>query len=57
MRFLFHKTELYGHWFDDDEAPEEFTEKVPPHTKVIFDEELNEWVEKPEPESEEPAEQ
>jgi hypothetical protein len=47
MRFLFHKTELYGHWFEDDEKPEEFTEKIPPHTGVIFNEELSDWVPKP----------
>jgi hypothetical protein len=44
MRFLFHKTELYGHWFDDNEKPEEFTEKIPKNTGYVFDEELDDWV-------------
>jgi hypothetical protein len=44
MKLMFHKTELYGHWFDDDILDEDFTEKIPLNTGYIFDEELNEWV-------------
>jgi hypothetical protein len=50
MKLLFNKTEYFGQWFDDDETPEGFTEKVPPHTGVIFDEDSGEWVLIPEPE-------
>jgi hypothetical protein len=50
MKLLFHKTEYYGHWFEDEENPENFTEKIPPHTGVVFDEELNDWIPKPPPE-------
>jgi uncharacterized protein with LGFP repeats len=49
MKLLFNKTEYYGQWFQDDEFPENFTEKVPPNTEYIFDEELDDWVEKPDP--------
>jgi hypothetical protein len=57
MKLLFHKTEYYGHWFKDDENPENFTEKIPPDTGHIFDEEVNEWAPIPEPEPiEEPEE-
>jgi hypothetical protein len=52
MKLLFNKTEYYGHWFQDDETPDGFTEKVPPNTGYIFDEEANDWVLKPEPEPE-----
>jgi hypothetical protein len=44
MKLLFHKTEYYGHWFNDDETLEDFTEKIPPNTEYIFDEELGDWV-------------
>jgi hypothetical protein len=59
MKLLFHKTEYYGHWFDDKEKPEGFTEKVPPDTGYVFDEDLNDWVPKPipEPVPEEPVEE
>jgi hypothetical protein len=57
MKLLFHKTEYYGHWFQDDENPENFTEKIPPDTRYIFDEEVNEWVPLPEPEPTEEHEQ
>jgi hypothetical protein len=50
MKLLFNKTGYFGQFFDDDETPEGFTEKVPPHTGVIFDEDLGEWVPRPEPE-------
>jgi hypothetical protein len=54
MKLLFHKTEYYGHWFNDDENTENFTEKVPPNTRYFFDEDLKEWVPIPEPTGEEP---
>jgi hypothetical protein len=47
MKLFFHKTEYYGHWFDDDENPDEFTEKVPLNTGYIFDENLNDWILQP----------
>jgi hypothetical protein len=56
MKLLFHKTEYHGHWFDDDENPEGFTEKVPPNTEYDFNEESNDLVLKPEPEIEKGAE-
>jgi hypothetical protein len=52
MKLLFHKTEYYGHWFNDDENTEGYTDKVPPDTGYIFDEEQNNWVLKPTPEIE-----
>jgi hypothetical protein len=55
MKLLFHKTEYYGRRFGDDENPEGFTEKVPPNTGYVFDEESNDWVLKPEPEIEKGA--
>jgi hypothetical protein len=51
MKLLFHKLDYYGRWFEDDENPEGFTEKVPPDTGHVFDEELNGWVPKPPPEA------
>jgi hypothetical protein len=56
MKLLFNKTEYYGHWFEDEETPEGFTEKIPPHTGVVFDEEQNDWVLKPSTESEQEPE-
>ena len=44
MKLMFHKTELYGQWFQDDDTPENFTEKVPQHTGQIWNEESNQWV-------------
>ena len=44
MKLMFHKQELYGQWFHDNEEPEDFSEKAPPNTGVEWDEELNEWV-------------
>jgi hypothetical protein len=49
MKLLFNKTDYYGHWFQDDETPEGFTEKVPPDTGYVFDDDAGEWVPKPEP--------
>jgi hypothetical protein len=57
MKLMFNKTELYGHWFRDDEDTDGFTEKVPPYTGYIFDDDLNDWILKPEAEIEpEPTE-
>jgi hypothetical protein len=52
MKLLFSKTDYHGQWFDDDETPEGFTEKVPPGTGYDFDDDADEWVPKPEPEPE-----
>jgi hypothetical protein len=49
MKLLFSKTDFNGHWFYDDEDTEGYTERVPPHTGVMFDESLNDWVLAPEP--------
>jgi hypothetical protein len=58
MKLMFNKTEYFGQWFEDDEYPETFTDKVPQNTGYLFDDELNDWVPKPEPEvTEEPTEQ
>jgi hypothetical protein len=58
MKLMFNKTDYSGHWFYDDEDTEGYTEKVPLNTGYIFDEDLNDWVLKPEPEPEiEPEEQ
>ena len=47
MKLMFHKQELYGHWFRDKEDTAGHTEKIPPYANSIWDEEINEWVEKP----------
>jgi hypothetical protein len=52
MKLMFNKTNYEGHWFNDDETPEGFTEKVPPNAGYIFSEELDDWILKPEPEQE-----
>jgi hypothetical protein len=46
MKLMFNKENLDGHWFYDDEDTTGCTEKVPQHTNQVFDEELNDWVEK-----------
>jgi hypothetical protein len=56
MKLLFNKTDYYGQWFNDDETPEGFTEKVPPGTGYDFDDDADEWVPKPEPPPESPDE-
>jgi hypothetical protein len=55
MKLMFNKETFEGHWFEDDEeAPENYTDKAPRHTNQVYSEELGEWVEKrtqePEPE-------
>ena len=58
MKLLFNKKTLDARWFrvweckpaDDTTG---YTEKIPPHTLVEWNEELNEWVELPEPEEDE----
>jgi uncharacterized protein (DUF924 family) len=48
MKMMFHKTDMEGRWFDEDEeVGNNYTEKVPPYTNYTFDEEQNEWIEKP----------
>jgi hypothetical protein len=52
MKLLFSKTDFHGQWFNDDENPDGYTEKIPQNTGYFFDEELNDWILKPEPEQE-----
>ena len=47
MKLLFHKLELYGKWFQNNEIDLNFTDKVPPDTGHEWNEELQEWVLKP----------
>lgn len=47
MKLMFHKTELYGQWFDNDVIDNEFTEKVPPFSNYYFDDTENDWLESP----------
>jgi len=47
MKLMFDKTTFEGHWFSDGEDTAGYTEKVPPHAGVKWNEELNEWVLKP----------
>jgi hypothetical protein len=54
MKLMFNKIDFNGHWFDDDEYPENFTGKVPPDTGHVFDEEADDWIPKPPPVAEEP---
>lgn len=48
MKLMFHKTELEGKYFDDDEINPDYTEKIPPDTKHIWDEKKDEWCLMPE---------
>ena len=54
MKLKFNKKNYTCHWFDDNEFDDDYTEKVPPHTGVIFDDNTNEWIlkEPDEPEGE-----
>jgi hypothetical protein len=56
MKLLFNKTEYYGHWFDDNGDTGGFTEKAPPNTRYIFNEEINDWILNSEPEIKETTE-
>jgi hypothetical protein len=46
MKLLFNKKELYGHWFNEENETinSDWTEKIPPNTGYIFNDNLNEWV-------------
>jgi len=44
MILMFNKKTLEGHWFKNGESSEGYTEKVPPFTNYVFDENKNEWV-------------
>jgi hypothetical protein len=46
MKLLFNKKNFEGHWFEDTEDTEGWTEKVPPNGGYTFNDELNEWVPK-----------
>ncbi|MDR2923451.1 MAG: hypothetical protein LBU85_08945 [Treponema sp.] len=52
MKLMFNKTTYKARWFEDSGVDENYTEKVPPDMGYIFDNELGEWVRKPEPASE-----
>ena len=43
MKLLFNKIDFNGQWFHDNEYPKEFTDKVPPDTGYIFNDELDMW--------------
>jgi hypothetical protein len=47
MKLLFNKEDYHGQWFEDDENPIGYTEKVPLSTGYFFDEDTNDWVLKP----------
>jgi len=49
MKLMFSKTGHHGQWFHEEEDTTGFTEKVPPHTGVIFDESTQEWILPPAP--------
>ena len=44
MKLMFNKINLCGQWFNENEEVAGFTEKVPPDTAHIWNEETNEWV-------------
>ena len=44
MKAMFHKKELYGQWFQNDEKDVGFTEKTPPDAAHVWDEGQDEWV-------------
>jgi hypothetical protein len=46
MKLMFNKNNFEGRWFEDEDYPDNWTEKVPPNTGYIFDDKKNEWVEK-----------
>jgi hypothetical protein len=48
MKLLFNKTDYNGQWFNDNEYPDDFTDKIPPDTGYIFNEEENNWIPKTE---------
>jgi hypothetical protein len=50
MKLFFNKKEYYGQWFWETEVPEGFTEKAPPNTGYVFDDEQDDWIPKPIPE-------
>jgi len=52
MKLLFNKETLEGHYFCDEEDTSGYTEKIPPDTSYVWDEEINEWTQPPEPEPE-----
>jgi len=41
---MFNTKTLEGGWFDDGEDTTGYTDKVPPDTAHIWDEELGEWI-------------
>jgi len=47
MKLMFHKQELYGHWFRGNEDSTGYTDKMPPDAAHEWDEALNDWVPKP----------
>ena len=55
MKLMFNKKTYEGHWFNDDEAGNEYTEKIPQNTGYEFSEEKSDWVLKQETGGETPA--
>jgi len=56
MKLMFNKTTYEGHWFYEESDrpgnPEDtagYTEKVPPDTSYVWDEEQDGWIRPPEP--------
>jgi hypothetical protein len=46
MKLMFNKENFEGQWFNDNDYPDGWTEKIPPNTSYEFNDELDEWVEK-----------
>ena len=44
MKHIYNKKTLEGGWVEDDNDNPEFTEKTPPGSNYIYDEEVNDWV-------------
>ena len=44
MKLMFNIITFEGHWFDDGEDTTGYTDKIPPDTAHIWNEELGEWV-------------
>ena len=44
MKLLFNKKTFESHWFEDDDNPGDYTDKIPPNTGYIFDKETDDWI-------------
>ena len=45
-KLMFNKIDHHGEWFREDEDTTGFTEKIPPHTGVAFNEKTRMWENK-----------